>query len=684
MLRQALSCAFLLTASAALHSQVPLGGGPAAGRVLWLRGDRGVQRGLSDLVTDWRDVNAPGNGTTNAASTALPEWRAAEVNGQPALHFDGNDFLFGYGMPIGSYTKVAVCQLDDLTSTNNVFANFTWHELYFAGSDRARLSHGVDFVTSQKPVRTGTPIVLVASYDASTGEGVLYQDGELVGRGLDGMPQTGDSSILLGSFAIDSYFSGSIAEVMAYDHVLTRPELSELQGYLRKRYHLDPAPIVSFERLPRPGQLFQRDDSGSALVGIAGSVKSCDWSAVRLEITCDGSPFDSAQQVLSFAQGSAPFDFTRMLPAGKHDYELSLYALRASEQRLVARIGNVAVGDIWLINGQSNAVAADYFGEQLANAECQSHWVRSFGTATTDSDAPFDLHWGLADGEDIYSHATVGAWGLRMGALLEQTYAMPIGLINGAVGGTSIEAHLRDDTNPMDLRTLYGRLLYRVEAAGVKTSLRGMLWYQGEADGNAAGLWQSRWLRLKQSWQFDYPALAQIYLFQIRNSCGSGAEQLREVQRELLDNSNNTYVMSTTAVVQHDGCHFHYLGYRELGDRIARVLGRDFYASLDTVEIDPPNILNAAWKNAAQTQILLTFRDLDDRLVFDPGAEADFFTDDGVAIQSGMVSANSVLLQLAGPSNATTISYAGHPLDGPWLKNARQVGALTFFGVAIE
>ncbi len=684
MLRQALSSVFLVTASVALHGQVPPDDVPTAGRVLWLRGDRGVQRGLSDLVTGWGDVNTPNNGTTNATLTALPEWRSAEVNGRPALHFDGNDFLCGYGMPIGSYTKVAVCQLDELTSANNVFANFSWQGLYFRGSDRARLSHGTDFVTSTTGVQIGTPIVLAASYDASTGEGVLYQDGLQVGRGNGGMPHGGDSSVLLGSFALDSFFSGSIAEVLAYDRVLGRAELAELHSYLRKRYHLDAAPIVQLDRLPRPGQVFQRDDSGRASVSFAGSVKSSNWSAVRLEITCDGSPFDSAQQVLSFVNGSAPFDFARMLVAGKHDFELSLYALCASEQRLVARVGNVAVGDIWLINGQSNAVAADYFGEQLANAESQSHWVRSFGTATLGADGPYDLHWDLADGEDIYSHGTVGAWALRMGALLEQHYAMPIGLINGAVGGTSIEAHLRDDTDPLNLRTIYGRLLYRAEAAGVRTALRGMLWYQGEADGNAADMWQARWQSLKQSWQFDYPALQQIYLFQIRDNCAGAGDALREVQRELFENSNDTYVMSTTAAVLHDGCHFQYLGYRELGERLARVLGRDFYASIDTDEIDAPNILNAVWKDAHHTQILLTFADPDDRLVFDPGAEANFFTDDGVAIQSGTVHANSVLLQLAGQSHATKINYAGHALDGPWLKNARDVGALTFFGVDIE
>ena len=67
----------------------------------------------------------------------------------------------------------------------------------------------------------------------------------------------------------------------------------------------------------------------------------------------------------------------------------------------------------------------------------------------------------------------------------------------------------------------------------------------------------------------------------------------------------------------------------------------------------------------------------------DPSAEANFYTDDGVAVMGGTVNGNSVLLQLAGPSAATMINYDGHSFDGPWLKNMRDVGALTFFDVAI-
>jgi hypothetical protein len=587
-------------------------------------------------------------------------------------------------MPTGSYTKVAVCQLDDLAPTNNVFSSVSWHALYFGSSDKARLFHGGDFVTSTTGVQVGTPIVLVATYDATTGDGRLYQDGVAAGSGNDGLAGNWDSTIVLGSFGFDYFLSGSIAEVMAYDHVLSAADLADLHGYLMRRYHGDPAPGVRFDVLPRPGQIFQRDATDSAAVTVSGTLQGSSWTAVSLDITRDDLPFDSSRQTLAFSGGSAPFSFTRTLLAGKNDYELSLFAERGGERRLLARIGDVAVGDVWLINGQSNAVAGDYYAEHRANAECQNRWVRSFGSATIYGDAPFDLHWDEADGESIYWHGSVGAWGLRMGALLEYRYGMPIGLINGAVGGTSITQHQRNDSNPEDAATIYGRLLYRADLAGVQQVVRGMVWYQGESDGDRDGLWLSNWHSLRASWHVDYPAMKSIYLFQIRDDCAGDGRPIREAQRELMDHSINTYVMSTTAAPFHDGCHFQYLGYRELGDRMARILGRDFYGSNDTQEIDAPDIQGATWNDSAHTQILLTMRDPDDRLVLDPGAEANFYTDDGVAVVSGTVNNNTLLLQLAGPSVATVINYDGHPLDGPWFKNARDVGALTFFDVAIQ
>jgi hypothetical protein len=271
-----------------------------------------------------------------------------------------------------------------------------------------------------------------------------------------------------------------------------------------------------------------------------------------------------------------------------------------------------------------------------------------------------------------------------MGQEIVNRWDVPIGIVNGALGGTTIAEHQRDPNDPWCLATIYGRMLFRVANAGVQETARALIWYQGESDKDDGAGWLAGWQKLRAAWALDFPGLQHVYVFQVRDDCSGGGMPVREVQRELIDQYTDTTVMSTTAAPQHDGCHFRYLGYRELGERMARLLGRDFYGAKDRSGIEAPNILDAHWVNAFHRRILLEFRDAKDALVFDSGAEKNFFTDDGVAITRSFVLGNKVWLALAGPSTSATISYAGHAFDGPWLKNGRGIGALAFFGVPIQ
>jgi len=661
---------------------------PAAGRVFWLRADLGVTKGLSNLVTAWDDAATSAPCLQSFLTNGLPEWRAAEIGGQPALHFDGNDYLYGKGMPTGSYTQVAVCTVDGLSPENIVVSGFYGHALYVDGSDHARLFHfdstnGGVFVTSAQPVVAREPVVLVATYDSSTGNGVIFQDGVAVGHGNDGRHGNRDSNVLLGSYAFRNFLVGSIAEVVTYDHVLDGRELVELQQYLLRRYHGD-APRVHVAKMPASGQVLQRDANDEAAAVVRGEVASEGYDSAVLEIARDGDVVDTRRHALHYAGGRAPFAFAPMLQSGLHDYIVSLYLEQGVTRRLVARAENVCVGDVWLVNGQSNAAAGDYGCEQRANAECQNRWVRSFGTASVRGDVGLDLHWDVADGETYLWHASVGQWAIRMGQVLAHKHGIPIGLINGAVGGTSITLHQRDPNDPMNLATIYGRMLFRATQAEVAASAKAMIWYQGESDHDDATTWYSDWQSLRAAWALDYPALQHVYVFQIRDDCTGGGQPIREIQRELIDLEPDVSVMSTTAAPYHDGCHFQYLGYRELGERMARLLGVDFYGSLDKKEIDAPNLLAARWKGTSRRLIELEFRDPNDALVFESGAEKDVFTDDGVAATGAVVIGNKVYVLLAGPSSAATVSYNGHALDGPWLKNGRGVGALAFFAVKIR
>ena len=66
---------------------------------------------------------------------------------------------------------------------------------------------------------------------------------------------------------------------------------------------------------------------------------------------------------------------------------------------------------------------------------------------------------------------------------------MPIFIVNGAVGGTRIDQHQRNEANHDDLSTIYGKILLRVKQAKLTHGIRGVLWHQGE--NNQGSAWVS-------------------------------------------------------------------------------------------------------------------------------------------------------------------------------------------------
>ena len=655
--------------------------GPSQGRQLWLRADRGVAPGLSNLVSCWKDQSGNGRDLIAFDGSLSPRLDPLGLGGRPALHFDGYDVLRrADGMPTGDYTKVAVVALDQYGMNNNVLSGDALHALFYGGTDRALMYHGGTFVTSSAATPLGQPTVLIATYDAAGQQGTLFQDGVQVGTG-SASPNT-DPSLEVGAFAFGNFLEGTVAEIMVYDRVLTGAEIAELSQGLALQYQRPGTPSVSLIRAPRDAEVLQRDDNDRAVAEFEGLVSTPGFQSVELEVRANGVLVETLSQPLVYLGGTASFILSPSIAAGliRHDFQAFLVA--GARRTKVAVRENVVCGDTYLVNGQSNAVATDYWAEGLGN-QSQSPWIRSFGSGTTGTDVTGDLHWDVADGLTFNAHASVGSWALRMAEILVNEHGMPIGLLNGAEGGTAIALHQRNEANPTDLSTIYGRLLYRVQQAGM-TSPRALFWYQGESDGEAAAAYQTSFADLYDDWKEDFPTLEKIYVFQIRLGCGLTFRGVREVLRTLPDVYPDIEVMSTTAAPQHDGCHFYYAGYRELGDRIARLVLRDLYGSTDTQEIDPPNIQSARWLGPTQDVLELTFRDPDDTLVWDPGSEQDFLLDDGTSVLSGSVAGNRVFLQLTGPSTATTVFYLGHPFDGPWLSNARGVGALTFFDFPIS
>jgi hypothetical protein len=452
-----------------------------------------------------------------------------------------------------------------------------------------------------------------------------------------------------------------------------------------------PLPVtVSLNHFPRPMQLFQRNLSTSlANVLVDGSVTSTGATQVVVSVLRIGSPYTNVTQSLTYSNGIAPFSITASILAELASYNFAVYVTKGGTNYLVASANDVVAGDAFMINGQSNAEAGMRSGSANGN---QHPYLRSFGTRDENgATVAADLNWHLAEGDAITGPGAVGQWGLRLGRLIIDTYGIPVAIINGAHGGWPITSFQRNDANPQDLSTDYGRTLYRATQAGLQNGIRAILWYQGESDMSDADAHEKGWITLHGNWLEDYAAVEKFYVFQLHVGCyvSQFDTDLRNRQRLLADRFNDVEVMATAAAGTFtDDCHYPYIGGYELhATNIFRLVQRDLYAAAPQSNIEAPNPYYAYFSTPAHDQITLLMCNTNDTLAFTSGAEADFRLEgSSVVVAIGTAVGNQLGLRLSGDASAATgLSYGAH--DGapaPTVANANGVGLLAFYNLPIQ
>ncbi len=441
----------------------------------------------------------------------------------------------------------------------------------------------------------------------------------------------------------------------------------------------------SLSQFPAPLQFFPRDDQDSAVVPIKGWVLVTGYDSAFVRVLKDNQPYKREAMALVYSGSSAPFSFAPKIHAELSEYSFELYVKNSFGTSLLARRDSIVCGDVFLINGQSNS------WPRRPQANYQNEFCRSFGRSTGYNPYnPADTVWGLARANgSLWFHT--GAWGIKLQQLIKETYGVPVCIINGGSGGSSIEYNLPNDADRMNLNTTYGRLLYRATKAGVADHVKALFWHQGESNSNATWVnYKSNFEKLLQAWRQDYLSIRKWYVFQIRPGCG-GANQseLREVQRNFY--SVNIEIMSTTALPGHDGCHYTAAGYFRMAEQLFRQVARDFYGAADTVNINPPDIATAYYSTTSQDEIVLEFSRTDSLIWpvdYKGHRMVDYFYLDGTwgQVISGRAEGNKVILKLAGSSTATTITYlpgrtynnSSAVYEGPWITNTRGIGALSF------
>ncbi|MEU8260770.1 sialate O-acetylesterase [Micromonospora sp. NPDC048999] len=439
--------------------------------------------------------------------------------------------------------------------------------------------------------------------------------------------------------------------------------------------------VLTLTRHPLDRQLFPRDAGNGAVVTVAGEVKDARVRAVQLKVTsgADGWEYSSP------ATDGRDFSFRYRITAALREYRFELRVLGDGVNRRVGLWEGVVAGDVYVIQGQSNALATMQQGSSAAE---ESPFIRSYGSPTDDPTLSSGRGWNYATGDLVRQPGSVGQWGIRMAHRIMDTYQVPVAVINGAEKSRPISHFQRVAARPDDPHTNYGRLRQRLTAAGVIGHVRAVLWYQGESDNDNVTAHVAGFTALLRDWHAEIgDRNTRYYVFQVRTSpCdNSTTGRLREAQRRMGDTLGVT-VLSTNGLSGHDGCHYAWeQGYRELGDHTFAVVARDLYGG-PSGGVAPPNPRSAAFTDARRSEVVVQLRS-DDPLTVDPGVAGDFriegspVTVVGVAYRPG----GQLVLALSGPADgATGVSYLSHVGAGPWIVNAAGAGLLAFASLPIR
>ena len=438
---------------------------------------------------------------------------------------------------------------------------------------------------------------------------------------------------------------------------------------------------------PVDHQFYARDDRGQGTLHYKGTLKE-PADSVFLKLYAGDQLLDTQRQEIS---GDHKYSLALNLQAGLTAYRTEFGITRGGVDTVLEKASDLVCGDVFVIQGQSNAEA---WTDQRVVHPYRSPWLRSFGTPTTNKDRARDAVWGNAlsfNGGENHHHLQIGYWGVELGKLLIEKHKIPICIINGAQGGTRVDQHQRNEADPTDVTTIYGRLLWRLQQARLTHGVRAVLWHQGENDQGESGAtgtfgwvnYQDYFLRMTAAWKEDYPNIKHYYIHQIwPGACGSRSvenDRLREQQRQLPWQFSNMSIMSTLGIRPGGGCHFLAEGYAAMARQLFPLVNQFNYGVESKTSVTPPNIQSVSYAGVGKDEIKLVF---DQDVEWDDEIIGRFYLDDLSAELIAIGGSGRIItLKLAKPSAAKNLSYVR---GGKWrqqdaiIRGTNNIAALTF------
>lgn len=360
---------------------------------------------------------------------------------------------------------------------------------------------------------------------------------------------------------------------------------------------------VTFNKIPLNKQLVGRDlttNIGNIIIEGVVSNLTVDYTSIKVELYRNDELKNTTAKTLSYNSNSASFEFNIPILAELVNYSIKIYGLLENTRTLEKEVIDIVAGDVFIIQGQSNAVANSYNGSA---SDHQNNFIRVYANGTDNASNLTDKdEWYIGQGDGgSGSNGNTGQWGLKLASFLVSSNNIPVAIFNGANGGRPISFFLSPNDYTTSLGSNYGRLYYRLNKTGLTNYIRAIFWNQGEGDGGKTPttVYKNRFTELRNSWLTDYPNIKKFYILQTKNGCGGRVMEIKEAQRQLAYENSDIAIMSTSAATHHtDNCHFTFTnGYELFADRIFPLVQRDLYGITTTDEIEPPMVTNAYLSN---------------------------------------------------------------------------------------